>query len=269
MLKRIMGVLVVAMLTLSLCACGSNGNSAASSSKTSEYDPAVDTIDLTLDKGGVRFVRAEKANANLTDSENAYVFVFEFTNAQDKPAAVQSVFRFQFFQNGAELSDHPSYSSRGGEQYDLVDAFFDSAMTGGTVTFGRLVALEDESPVTVMVSPNGAALDDNYQMMEVAINASGAVGSAASPASVDAIDAALQGTWSVENQGTFTFNQGALTVDGSGAVISGTYEINVDESSIVGHLEASDGSLKVTLPYEYADNTLKVFNNRGNELVKM
>lgn len=75
MLKRIMGVLVVAMLTLSLCACGSNGNSAASSSKTSEYDPAVDTIDLTLDKGSVRFVRAEKANANLTDSENAYVFV--------------------------------------------------------------------------------------------------------------------------------------------------------------------------------------------------
>lgn len=60
MLKRIMGVLVVAMLTLSLCACGSNGNSAASSSKTSEYDPAVDTIDLTLDKGGAFVLSVQK-----------------------------------------------------------------------------------------------------------------------------------------------------------------------------------------------------------------
>lgn len=241
-----------------------------------EYDPMVSSIDLTLDGGTIRYDHFEKANAELTDSENALVFVFDFTNAQTVPAQCQSVFRIQFFQNGSELSSDSSYSSEGEDQYELVGAFFNEAMKDGTVTFGRIVVPEDDSPITVMVSPNGVALADNYQTMEVNISDASESSSASSSetstdVSADEINAALQGTWQIEGAetGYFTFDQWSLTVDSSAASMSGTYEIDADSSSIIGHLETSDGTVKVTIPYEYDGTSLKIFNNQGAEMTRV
>lgn len=187
-MKRAIAVILSSLFALLLCSCGSNGGSSsapasatasASDSQTAaepattqeqEYDPAVDSIDLALDGGIIRFDHVERANAGLTDSENALVFVFEFTNEQNTPASVQSVFRLQFFQNGTELTSNLAYSSEGGDQFELVSAFMNDAMKGGSVTFGTIVEAKDDSPITIMAAPNGYALEDNYQTMEVAID---------------------------------------------------------------------------------------------------
>lgn len=275
MLKKLFLMAAAGAFSLTLCACGGSGAGGEGSSASTEgtqaeeYDPMVDSIDLSLEKGEVRFVRAEKANAELTDSSSALVFVFEFTNKQSAPAQVQSVFQFQFFQNGAELSDNLSYSSTGGEQYELVSSFFDDAMKDGTVTFGRLVEPEDDSPVTIMVNPNGAPLEDNYQTMEFDIaDLDGSPVETAS-ASPEQINAMLQGSWSVEGSGTFTFDRGIVTVDAPGAAMAGTYEVDTASSTIVGNLETADGTVRITIPYEYDGTVLKVFNNRNVEMIKM
>lgn len=275
MLKKLFLMVAAGAFSLTLCACGGSGaggedtSASTEGTQTEEYDPMVDSIDLSLEKGEVRFVRAEKANAELTDSSSALVFVFEFTNKQSAPAQVQSVFQFQFFQNGAELSDNLSYSSTGGEQYELVSSFFDDAMKDGTVTFGRLVEPEDDSPVTIMVNPNGAPLEDNYQTMEFDIaDLDGSPVETAS-ASPEQINAMLQGSWSVEGSGTFTFDRGIVTVDAPGAAMAGTYEVDTASSTIVGNLETADGTVRITIPYEYDGTVLKVFNNRNVAMIKM
>lgn len=91
----------------------------------------------------------------------------------------------------------------------------------------------------------------------------------ATGASADTIDATLQGSWTVGDQGTFSFEQGSVEVDTSGTLISGTYDIETDSSTIICHLAASNGTVKIKIPYEYADNTLKLFNNKGEELERM
>ena len=299
MLKTTAKVVVAAAFALSLCACGSSGGnqtapntqpaeetaddsskeaeleaalqeSVTDESEEEEYDPNVESIDLTLDGGNIRFNRVEEANPELTDSDHALIFVFDFTNEQSTPAQAQSVFRFQFFQNGTELTNNLSYNSKGGEQYELVGAFFNEAMKGGTVTFGKIVEPKDDSPITIMVSPNGAALEDNYQMMEVPIDGSDSTSDKAPEVSADDVDAALQGSWQMGTDGTWTFDQGAITFEGNGASLSGTYEVDVDKSAIKGHLEASDGTVNITLPFEYDGKTLKVFRNKdkADELAK-
>lgn len=292
MIKKTAATAITALLALTLCACGSSGgtqvasngnaseeaastSSSSSETQTAEYDPMVDNIDLSLDGGSIRYDHFEKADAELTDADNALVFVFDFTNAQNTPAQCQSVFRIQFFQNGSELNGNHSYSSAGGDQYELVGAFFNDAMKGGTVTFGQIVVPSDDSPITIMVSPEGATLEDNYQTMEVAISGadgsdSSSVGALAST-STDEIDSALQGTWQTEGaeKGLFTFEQGSLSVSGSGAIMSGSYEIDTDSMTVIGHLETSDGTVKIELPYEYDGSVLKVFNNRGAEMTRM
>lgn len=270
--KRTALVTCAALIALTLCGCGSNGNSSNGSgnAQTEEGILEVESIDYSTDRGNIKYGYVEKASEGLTDSKNALVFVFDFTNKQDKPTSASSTFIIEFFQNGAELSDHPSYSSSGGDQFKLVSASSDSAMKDGTVQFGQIVIPKDNSPITILVKPNGYFSDSEYQTMEVDISDLDGMAAGAMNASAEQVDTALQGSWSVEGSGTFTFDQGALTVDASGTVMKGTYEVDEGSSTIVGHLGTTDGSVKVSLPYEYGkESGLKIFNNRNVEMVKL
>ena len=191
MLGNTARIAVAAMLALSLCACGSNGGGQPSSGEQASTeatqtkegekggDSKVDKIDLSLEKGSIRFNRVERANAELTEAENALVFVFDFTGASEDPVAPTSAFIIDFYQNGVELTERPSYSSKGGEQYDLVKAANSGVMKGGSVSYGWLVAPKDNSPVTVVVKGNGT-LEKDQQMMEVAIDGAASNGTSAS-----------------------------------------------------------------------------------------
>ena len=94
-------------------------------------------------------------------------------------------------------------------------------------------------------------------------------GSSSQAADVDAdtIDAALQGSWTVGG-GTFDFNSGAVVITNQGQVMTGTYEIDTENSSIKGSFTATNGVVNITMPYKYADGTLNVYNNAGEALEK-
>lgn len=284
-LKKLLALLLALCMVFALAACG--GDAAPAEETTAaeeapveeapeeEYDPMVDCIDLAFDEGSLRYVSFEPANEGLTDEAGTMVFVFEYTNNETKPAQAQSLFRIQFFQNGVELDTNFTFSSLGGDQYDLVGAFFNEAMNGGTITFGRIIQPKDNSPITIMVSRNGGA-EEEYQMMEVALDGAtdaaveemmAAAGEAPAEVTPEEIEELLQGTWTLPG-GSFTFDNGSISVDAGTAVMNGTYTINTADATIDASIQASDGSVAIHLPYTYENGTLTLFNNNGTALTK-
>ena len=135
---------------------------APSEPTTTEAAPA-NMIDFTTGKGTIKYLGFEKANSGLVMGVNgaapgdAVVLKFEFTNLQDTQERASSAFRIQAFQNGVEMDDSPAYSSKGGDQYKLVSNRFSDVLKGGTVTFGYIVLITDESPLTLIVTENGGS----------------------------------------------------------------------------------------------------------------
>jgi len=295
-MKKLFVNVLCFVIAMSLCACGASpvitndsGAATVTESNTEKTDgenqgvteKENSEIDFTLDEGNIKFVKFVKAAPELTDQENALVFIFEYTNYQDRPSNVQSTFWIRCFQNGAELNDSVSYSGAAKEQYDLIQSFFSEALKGGTVTFGKLVYPKDNSPITVMVEKQGSK--DEYQMMEVDISApssekknSGTTGETQGSADADVVtdvsaeevDELLQGTWELPN-GKFVFRHGNVIIYPTDAVLAGTYEINTGDSAVVVTVKASDGDVKMTLPFEYSNGALTLRNNRGVELTKV
>ena len=187
MLGKSARIAAATVLALSLCACSVNVESKPSSgaqassesaqsseagqAKESEKksDSKVDKIDLSIKNGSIRYNRVERATAELTEAENALVFVFDFTGGSDDPIWPRSAFIIEFYQNGVQLTDNPTYFSGGGEQYELVHAASSGVMKGGNVAFGQIVVPKDNSPITVVVKGNGT-MEKDQQMMEVPID---------------------------------------------------------------------------------------------------
>lgn len=99
------------------------------------------------------------------------------------------------------------------------------------------------------------------------------IGGSAEPAgeTVDAetIDAALQGSWALQDSNVFTFANGKVSVASNGKkMLDGTYEIDAAGSKVVGDFQATDGKVAINLPYEYADGALTLYNNEGQALEK-
>ena len=208
-MKKLLALVLAFAFCLSLCACGgSNKGSNTDTDKENTTEAAgssqVETIDFSVEKGSIKYVGIEKANDGLVDNpENVYMLKFEYTNEQSAPAQCQSTFYIQAFQNGVELDNSSSYSSAGGDQYEVVGNFHSEVMKGGSVTFGRLVEVQDNSPVTVMVKERDN--NDNYQMMEVALSAEGGSSDEAG-ASDEGEAGTAEGIWEV-NYYVDDFNQ--------------------------------------------------------------
>ncbi len=303
--KKIISVGLVLLFCLSLFACGKSDKtpdsddaqktedtqtvsdadeateapSEAEEDAEEEQDPYVDTINLATEKGKIKYLKFEPAASGLLSSDStaktskyAYVFSFAFTNLEAKPSQCQNAFRIQFFQNGVELEDNHSWSSKGGEQYNLVGAYFNDVMKDGTVTFGRIVVGTDDSPVTIMVSESGN--DDNYQMQEVSLNGSvdnkdnGTKKDVASVTEAE-VDKALQGVWTIKG-GTFSFMDGDVSIyaSESGQTLNGTYTINLKDSTVDAKLTASNGIVTIHCPFIYENGKLTLKNNQGEDLVK-
>ena len=197
-MKKALSIILSLVLLLSLTACGnsttpasSQESTSAESSETSSaaeatpeptpepteeptpepYNPLVDSIDITGEKGRLTFLGFELANEGLINEDNALVFKFEFTNFQEMPSQVQSAFWIKFYQNGVELRDSYNYYPDSGNQYDLVSARFDNVMKDGTLTYAEIVLPKDDSPITIYVTDmEKQNQDDGYQMMEVTIS---------------------------------------------------------------------------------------------------
>jgi len=96
---------------------------------------------------------------------------------------------------------------------------------------------------------------------------SGEVSAEVSAADITNIDELLQGTWEVEG-GTFTFDSGTVLVNNNGQSLEGVYEIVEKDSIINGKFESSNGTVRISMPYEYNNGELIVKNNQGTELKK-
>lgn len=303
--KMVLSLGLVLLLSLSLLACGKSAQGESSTdpqeamltegtqdtseaeqdsqstTEAQEADPYVTSIDLTTQAGNIKYVKFEPAAEGLITPysgsdqsfEFAYVFSFAFKNYVAKPSQCQEAFQIQFFQNGVELEGNYPYSSKGGKQYELVGAYFNSAMKDGTVTFGKIVVGTDDSPITIMVSEKGNS--DNYQMQEVSLT--GNVDKEEADAKTDTpavseaeIDQALQGVWDLSGQGTFSFLDGefSLFVNANNQTLSGTYSVNIDESKVDATVSASDGNVIIHFPFTYKDGVLTLKNNQGEDLVK-
>ena len=83
------------------------------------------------------------------------------------------------------------------------------------------------------------------------------------------IDSLLQGTWKLsDDTGEMAFDNGTFVITSGGQMMEGTYEVNTEESAVIGHIETSENTLKITIPYTYEDGVLKIFNNRNVEFTK-
>lgn len=272
-------LLCLCILTLAACGGqeptpGENTDPAGQQETQEESNPnEVDTIQYETEQGTIAYTGYEyadwalvKNNSTLTQEDTVLVLKFDFTNQQTNPAQVQSAFTIQAFQNGVEITENLSYSS-GGAQYDLIGNYFADVLKGGTVSFGRLYPLKDNSPVTIMVSERGG--DENaYQMMTLDL----AQAQAEAQAQADQVEQLLQGTWTLDsssgNSGTFTFSQGTITVLTGGSSITGTYTIDAAGQQVSGTLQATNGSVNILLPFQLEGDTLTLFNNSGEALVK-
>ena len=175
-MKKLLIVLLVVAVCVLLCACGSTSeptddavDNTTTTEEVTEASKDVKKIDFAVDNGSIKYLGFEEANAKLVSDDKDYVIVkFEFINNQDAPSQCQSVFSINFFQNGVQANSTPTYSSEGGDQYELVGNYFSQAMKGGKLTFARIVENKDNSPITVMVSEK--LNSDNYQMMEIKLD---------------------------------------------------------------------------------------------------
>lgn len=70
--------------------------------------------------------------------------------------------------------------------------------------------------------------------------------------------------------GVFSFDDGVMTVESNGKTLSGTYDINVEDSIIDGHFKSNDGqTVTIHMPYKVdEDGNLVLMNNANVELMK-
>lgn len=182
--------LIALMLTIVVffAACSGASNSQGGQDETKMMGQSDDL--LSCAEGKVKFIGIQKADPKLTNEENAYVFVFDYTNQKDEPSEFQSTFWVEFFQNGSELTNTTPYNSAAKEQYELVNAFFNSALKDGTVRFGIIVVPKDDSPVTVMVKEQKN--QDHSVMIEVNLSDGNVKGGDTSGSSSDSANSVEQ-----------------------------------------------------------------------------
>ena len=293
-MKKILSIILTIAVALFLVACGGGQNSSSPQNEekpkeatteiateatvaettTEIKDPTVETIDYSCELGKVKYIGFEKADPELTDEDDddAVIFKFEFTNLQNEPKQFQQCFVLRCYQNGVELTKNVSYSGHAKEQFELVGAFFNNALKDGTVTFGKLVDPEDDSPITITVQRNDGTSIDVCQMMEVNIKSDDAEVSDEkqedqNAVSEDEIKDALQGTWLLESSNaTFVFSDEKVSInDGE---LEGTYTINKDEGNVECTIDATDGQVLIKLPFSYDGSTLTLSNNKNEELKK-
>ena len=180
-MKKLIALLLAVLMCALLCACSKDNNDDASqdgtaansgtnennTEETTASSHKTDKIEMTTAKGSATYEGFEMGTYALTKTENTVLVKFTFTNLQEAPSQFQKAFVLKVFQNGQELDYCSVTYSDGGDQYKLCGKYFDDIMNGYSITFARPFELQDNSPITIMVSESGNS--DNYQMMEVNI----------------------------------------------------------------------------------------------------
>ena len=218
-----------------------------------------------------------------------YVLVlYTYENYTTEPKSPQQDFWPRVYQNGVELSELSSRNANGSEDAKMVEAFFKTVIKGGVLEFGKAYELTDDSPLTVILSENGAsevepvAIEANIGEDVSAAAAEGTseeapaetetedTAGSAEEFTVDQLKAALDGTWKHSSGDGFLFNNGeASLLEQGNPKTTGTYSFDTEKKNLDITLQSSDGqNVSVHLPYTTDNGVLTVFNNKGEALVK-
>jgi hypothetical protein len=70
--------------------------------------------------------------------------------------------------------------------------------------------------------------------------------------------------------GVFSFDDGVMTVEANGMTLTGTYEVNLENSTIDGHFTSNEGQIvNIHMPYKIdEDGDLILMNNANVPLDK-
>lgn len=261
--------LLLAALMLSCTACGKTPtDSQQSTEQTADSAASANTLDT--ENGTLKFIGMEKTNDKILTEKtpNVWIFKYEFTNKTSEPKECQNLFEIKCFQNNVETSDvESSYSSEGGEQYDLISNYFLETLKGGTITFGRFVQLTDESPVTIYLSEKKS---ENSVSFTVDVKEETTNTPEGNIVSADKVSKDLLGEWKAapgKGNGTLTFTESTVTMVGdNNLTITGTYEIKAEESYVYAEFTSSDNKLvKVKFHYKYENDKLIILNDAGED----
>lgn len=101
------------------------------------------------ENGKITFLGVEKAEPGITNEENAYVIKYEVTNEADEPREGNAIFYFDIYQNNVEVDDINYRIKTDSEQSTILDNEHKGIMTGGTLVAGKLIVLNDTTPLTI------------------------------------------------------------------------------------------------------------------------
>lgn len=293
MKKALLASLSLAM-ALSLSACGGTATDSkpaadtAKEEKASEKDTEEDTekkshdvkdIDLTYECGNLKFLGAEKVDSVVLknnpelEADKSVFLKFQFSSFMDDPERPCDVFFIDAYQNSVEIDALGSCTLvQGNEQSDLLENKTKNVLKDGTINYGIIMKLQDDSPIQVRATPLSGD-SDGYQMMELNVadilngkdvNVDTGNGSL----SAQDVESQIQGTW-LNNGGTMTFDNGNLVMSNQGQTMNMTYEVKADEKNIIASMTTSEGKeMYITIPYIVENGKVAVMNNNGDVLQK-
>ena len=182
--------LVALMLTIVVVftACGESSDSQGGQDETKMIGQSVDL--LSCDDGELTFIGFQKADPKLTDEDNAYVFIYEYTNHTEDPSMSSGTFRIEYYQNGSELSPSAYHVIPNLKQIELLQADSNKALKDGTVRFGELRIAKDDSQITVMAHEKSNK--DNSAMIEIDLSDGIVKGGDTSDSSSDSTNSVAQ-----------------------------------------------------------------------------
>ena len=301
--------LLAAALALSLCACASNGGSQSASSDTQPTEETAESPaeDSKQDTAAAQETTADEAeeddgivefdDVTIVDDDRITVKLTQFYEKEvnwlgSTEPVMEKYFTFKvknktdgdilFNVNEGYINDEGvtlimqdgnSGPAAGKSKNYSYDVQLDTSPEGTPLeSLDDLYGLE-ATIQTYLKDSNGYLVDERkvqFNFSDILRDGAASGDTQETTASEEDIKAALQGTWQMGSDGTCTFDNDTITLDSEKLTLSGTYDLNLDKSAIIGHYEATDGTVDYVILYDYDGKTIRLFRDieKTDELIK-
>lgn len=291
-----------ALLAVSLCACGSSGGDAQ---QATDAQPAEEAPAAAEEASKPELQSQDFENVVLVDNDAVTITLEKFYQESSNWARSSGTFEPMTADKVAiKIKDKTEYGTLVNTTAYLDDEKLFCAQSGGnSIDAGKAVNIsytigKDTQPDWTPLD----SFDDLYNVFldfkimrknadgvlqsdsdEIEVNLGKAINGELAPdsedndsknasnVSVEDVDAALQGSWTLDGKSTFTFDNGTAYMDTNTerGGLGGTYEIDLASSYIKGQLQATDGSVDYGIRFTFDGQTLKLINSEGVELTKL
>lgn len=182
-MKKFICLLMATIVTLSMTGCNTDKKNdldtqttnneqkaeeqakkaAENGDEKTEQAPIAGENTFDTENGTIRLIGVEKGDPDILRVENAYVVKYEVTNKAAEPREGYEIFYIDIYQNNVEVEDINSTYGKDCEQDTILGNRHKGIMTGGTLTVGVPVVLEDTSQLTLFIR-DGLDLDNKTSL---------------------------------------------------------------------------------------------------------